>query len=63
MYIVPKVMDPLWIDGVWKRGDLYSHIRSRLGYEFHTSHIKTIEEARIIYKIVKGIADASIVAR
>ena len=39
------------------RGKLYAIIARELGCEqYHTAEIKTIEEARKVYAIVKGIA-------
>lgn len=38
------------------RGKLYARIGAAVGYEYHTAEIKTIEEARRIYALVRSIA-------
>lgn len=53
---IHKLMDKLWLDGKMKRTKVYSRISNALGYGFHTANIKTIEEARKVYKIVLEIS-------
>ena len=51
---IHNILDPLWQKGWLKRRDVYKKISEEIGYEYHTAKIRTIEEARNIYKIVKG---------
>lgn len=53
---IHRKLDPLWESGRWKRRSLYAELSERLGYHYHTSEIKTLDEARRIYKIVQDIA-------
>lgn len=54
---IHALLDPLWKNGAIKRGKLYAQIVSALGTkEFHTAEIRTVEEARNIYRVVKQIA-------
>lgn len=49
---IHDILDPLWQTGLIKRGQAYAYITNRLGYHYHTGEIRSIEEARTIYKIV-----------
>ncbi len=49
---IHALLDPLWKSGKTKRSKAYAYVSKRLGYEYHTANIRTIEEARVIYKIV-----------
>ena len=53
---IHAILDPLWKSKRMKRGVIYNIIAEKIGYQYHTAEIKTIEEAREIYKIVKEIA-------
>ena len=53
---IHRILDPLWKSKRWKRGALYAELGKRLGYEFHTAEIKSVEEARKIYRIVKELS-------
>lgn len=39
-----------------RRGELYRSISDELGYQYHTGELRTIEEARKVWKIVNKIA-------
>lgn len=54
MYI-HKILDPLWKNRQYKRRELYNILSKKLNWKYHTSRIKTIEEARIIYKYIQEI--------
>jgi hypothetical protein len=54
MYI-HALIDPIWKNGIVKRNYLYKKISEKAGWKYHTSKIKTIEEARIIYLIAKKL--------
>ena len=54
---IHKVLDPIWKNGKMPRGKLYALIAKEIGCaEYHTAEIKTVEEARKIYVIVKRLA-------
>ena len=53
---IHRVLDPLWKSKRFKRGKLYQMISDRIGYEYHTAEIKSVEQAREIYRIVQEIA-------
>lgn len=52
---IHKILDPIWQDGKMKRKDLYQYLSENIGWRYHTANIKSIEEAREVYKLVKTI--------
>lgn len=46
------ILDPLWKSGENTRKEIYKIISEALGYEYHTAKIRSIKEAREVYKIV-----------
>ena len=52
---IHAILDPIWKNGKMKRGSLYAEISDRIGYQFHTSEIRSIEEARNVYRIILDI--------
>jgi hypothetical protein len=53
---IHKILDPLWKTGPFNRKTIYAMISEKVGYRYHTGEIKSLDEARKIYKIVKEIA-------
>jgi hypothetical protein len=54
---IHKVLDPIWQSGKMPRGKVYAKLAEQLGLaEYHTAEIKTVEEARKVYAIVKELA-------
>lgn len=56
---IHKILDPLWQSRKYKRGALYAKLSKDIGYEYHTAEIKTLDEARKIYKIILSIIKRS----
>lgn len=52
---IHAILDPLWKEKGMPRGKIYARISERIGRPYHTAEIRTIEEAREIYKIVRGM--------
>ncbi len=52
---IHAVLDPLWKGRCFSRDKIYAEISRRIGREYHTGEIKTIEEARDVWRIVRGI--------
>jgi len=52
---IHAILDPIWKDGFVPRGKLYAELSEKLGYHYHTGEIKSIEEARKVYGVVKKI--------
>lgn len=49
---IHAILDPLWKSGRIKRGQAYAYVSKRLGKTYHNGEIKTLDEARNIYRIV-----------
>lgn len=53
---IHALLDPAWRSGKIKRTELYKRIAKATGRKnYHTSHIRSIDEARNVYKIAKQI--------
>ena len=52
---IHKILDPLWQYGGHKRADIYEKLTTELGWKYHTANIRTIEEARQAYRIIRDI--------
>jgi len=53
---IHSVLDPIWQSGKVDRKTIYARLTDVLGKQYHTAEIKSIEEARIVYKTVKDLA-------
>jgi|SaaInlStandDraft_4_1057021.scaffolds.fasta_scaffold98198_1 hypothetical protein len=45
------LIDPLWKDGKISRSKLYKILSKKVGYEYHTADLRTIDECRNIIRI------------
>lgn len=52
---IHALIDPAWKSGKVSRVKLYKRISDKLGYQYHTADIKSIEEARDVYRIARDI--------
>ncbi len=52
---IHKLLDPPWKSNRIKRTELYRRISEALGYEYHTAEVKTITEARHVYRAIQAI--------
>lgn len=52
---IHELIDPMWKSGKMRRGQLYARLSAALGYTYHTGEIKTIDEARNIYRVARQI--------
>jgi hypothetical protein len=53
---IHAVLDQIWKSGKMKRASLYKRISDEIGGQYHTANIRTIEEARKVYAIVRRYA-------
>jgi hypothetical protein len=53
---IHRILDPIWKQKIMPRGKLYARISKELGYQYHTAEIKSVEDARKVYAIIKEIA-------
>lgn len=52
---IHRILEPIWKSGRMKRSTLYGKLTKELGWKYHTANIRSIEEARKVYRIVQGI--------
>lgn len=52
---IHALIDPIWKSKKESRGSVYKKISNQVGYEYHTGELRTIDEARRVYKIAKEI--------
>lgn len=50
---IHSILDPLWQSKKYSRKEIYSKISADIGYKYHTAEIRTIEEARKIYAVIR----------
>jgi hypothetical protein len=55
---IHALLDPIWKSGRMARSEIYRRISEKIGREYHTGEIKTLDDARAVYRIVKDIARA-----
>jgi zinc-finger-containing domain len=53
---VHAILDPLWQSGRFRRADLYARLTEQLGWHYHTAQIRSVGEARTVYRLVQEIA-------
>ena len=49
---IHALLDPMWRHKYIKRRNAYKYISRKLGYEYHTGNIRSIEEAKTVYRII-----------
>lgn len=52
---IHSLLDPIWKSGKIKRKDLYAKISEQLGWKYHTANVRSVEEAREVYKIIRSM--------
>lgn len=57
---IHRILDPIWKSGRMGRGELYAEIADRLGVDdYHTAEIRSVEEARAAYRVIKEISEVA----
>lgn len=58
---IHKVIDPIWKSGRVGRRELYGMIAHLIGVEeYHTAEIRSVEEAREVYRVAKELGAAHV---
>ena len=52
---IHRILDPVWKNGEIGRQELYKRVSDALGYEYHTAEIRSLSEARNVYRVVRRI--------
>lgn len=50
---IHRILDPIWKNKLAKRNEIYDWLTKQLGWKYHTAQIRTLEEARKVYRLVK----------
>lgn len=50
---IHKLIDNLWKTGKMERSDIYKILSDKIGLEYHTANISSIDDARKIYRIIQ----------
>jgi hypothetical protein len=54
---IHKILDPIWKEKKMKRSKLYARIAQAMGVkEYHTAELRTLDDARKVYALIKEIA-------
>lgn len=53
---IHELIDPLWQSGRIGRKRLYGELTELIGRQYHTADLRTIDEARLVYRKAKEIA-------
>lgn len=49
---IHDLIDPIWKSGKMKRGSIYAYIGDHFGRRYHTGEIRSMDEARAVYRII-----------
>jgi len=50
---IHKLIDPPWQNGLISRKQIYEHLSKQLGYPYHTAELRTLEDARDVYRLAR----------
>ena len=53
--VIHELIDPIWKEEKLKRGEVYALISSQLGYPYHTGDLRSLDEARRVWRIAAEI--------
>lgn len=53
---IHALLDPLWQSGKISRKELYAKLTAKLGKQYHTAEIRSVDEAREVYKTLQEYA-------
>lgn len=52
---IHALIDPLWQSGKYTRGEVYKNMSDGLGWRYHTAKIRSVEEARNVYRVAMAM--------
>lgn len=52
---IHALLDPIWQHKFMPRGKLYAILSEKLGYPYHTAEVRSIEDAREVFRVVRDI--------
>jgi len=51
---IHALMDPLWKNKHVTRSSIYAYLSEKMGFDYHTADILSIEDARLVYRHLKN---------
>lgn len=51
---IHKILDPIWQTKRMKRREIYKYISNEIGFNYHTSHLRSMDDCRRVYRIIKN---------
>ena len=52
---IHALVDPIWQSGDYDRGRIYGYISKKFGKPYHTGELRTMDEARAVWKIAADL--------
>ncbi len=52
---IHNLIDPIWKSGEYERRDIYAYITKKIGWNYHTGELRTMDEARQVWKIAADL--------
>ena len=53
---IHALLDHIWQEGRMPRGKVYALLSKQIGYPYHTGELRSLDDARIVYRAVQAIA-------
>ncbi len=53
---IHALLDPIWQGGRMTRSAIYSAISAEVGWKYHTASLRSIEEAREVYRVIRRLS-------
>jgi len=53
---IHRILDPIWQGKRIARGKIYAILSDKIGRQYHTGEIRTLDEARTVYRAVQEVA-------
>jgi hypothetical protein len=57
---IHSILDPIWKDGRMSRKQIYARLTETLGRQYHTADLRTMDEARMIYREVARLSTGNV---
>ena len=61
--LIHELMDPLWQQGLARRSEIYAALSKLIGREYHTAELRSVDEARVVYRFLQRFRRARIFFR
>ena len=52
---IHNLIDPIWKSGEYERRDIYAYITKKIGWDYHTGELRSMDEARQVWKIAADL--------